>query len=46
MILYEKIKAAIKKGIDPVQIAAVFSVSENIITNLKQLMKERGELKN
>jgi transposase len=40
----EKVKDALKKGIDPQAIASVFGISVDLIICVKNRMKENGEI--
>jgi len=44
MSLMEKIKIALKKGIEPKQVAYIYGVSPYTVEKLYELMKERGEI--
>ena len=44
MRLLDKIKQALKKGIAPKDIAAIFGVSEMLVNRVKDRMKENNEL--
>lgn len=46
MTTYEKVKAALDKGIPPEQVAAFFGVSVDLVKKVKQLMEETKSLTN
>jgi hypothetical protein len=46
MTLYEKVKAALKKGAEPEQIAGIFGISVTLVKQAKALMESSDSEQN